>query len=360
MMMATLADRATQSQRECVALLYAAEARGDLAATAADALLLGRVLFVLADGAGAPLAEQIAAAIRSPFAAAAWPPVLTVTQDPSALALVGSDYAVARPICQQVELLARAGDVALVLAPPEPSADLAGAAALAASQGVTVAGLGLPPCPIDADPAVILHEAAAAQIAACQIALGLALADTLAERLPPEPPAGVDAPVVVFGCTNCGGPLVAVRHLAGRQGVCPHCYNNTTLAPGTDGGGEQRASLRFALRQCTLGVALAPPNRPLVAVPGRIELENLGRGGLLFAVADCTVHLDPGDRVVMELTTPAFAQPLELTGSILRITREADRHCIGVVFTGLAPATAERLRILERNLVLRNLARAPD
>ena len=355
--MASLTELACQAQREELELLEAATVRGDVAATVADALIAGRTLFVLGEQAQTPLARHIADAVRRPFTSDIWPPVVTVTADTRPLALIGCAYGLSRPISQQVEMLVRTGDVVLVVAGREPSADVTAATGLAASQGAVVAGLGLPPCGVQADPAIALPEAPPDRLAECQLALGHALAAALPDMLPAEHPADVEPALIPFGCTNCGVALTVLRHLAGRRGVCPHCCNNTVLGPGSGDGADQRASLRFALRQCTLKVALAPPGRPLVAVPGQTALENLGRGGLLFAIADCVLELQPGDRLVMELETPAFQQPLELGGAVNRVTREAGLHRIGVVFADCTPATAERLRILERNLVLRNLAR---
>ena len=357
--MATLAELAAQAHRDELDLLAAASARGDLAATTAEALGAGRALFLLAEGAQSTLAHHVADAIRRPFDDDVWPPVATIVADTRPLALIGCDYAVARPITHQVEMLVRTGDVAMVLADPEPSADLRGAVGLAASQGAVVAGLGLPPCGIQADPAVALPAAPADRLALCQLALGRALARALRERLPAEHPPGVEPALIAFECANCGAALTVRRHLAGRTGVCPCCYNNTVLAPGHDPDHEHRASLRFALRQCTLQVALAPRDKPLVALPGDLALENLGSGGLRFAAPRCPIDLQPGNRLVMELDTPAFRSPILLDGSINRVVREADLHRVGVVFDPLTPATAERLRILERNLVLRNLAHRP-
>lgn len=356
--MSILADQACQAQRDELALLEAATARGDLAATVAEALLAGRVLYVLADGSQGPLATQIADAVGQCFGSPVWPPVVALTPDTRLLALVGSDHRADRPLAEQAELLVRPGDVVMVLTDGQPGADLTAAADHARSQGAAVAGLGLPPSGLEADPAIGLPEAPPARLAACQLALGQALAGELAARLPAEPP-DADPAMVAFPCTNCAAALAVVRHLAGRRGVCPHCYNNTILAP-DHADNEHRAHLRFALRECALAVALAPPDKPLIGLPGQIALENISPGGLLFGAVDCPLELRPGDHLVIELTTPAFKQPVELSGTVNRVTREAARHVVGVVFADCSAAALERLRVLERNLVLRNLAARPD
>lgn len=359
--MPTLAELARQEHRHCTALLEAATEDGDLAEAVAQAVVEGHALFLVADEPQAPLAEHLAAAIRRPFARDDWPPLVAVTPDPRRLALLGCAYSVARPLAQQLEMLVRLGDMALVLAGAQPTDDLLGAVELASSQGAIIAGLGLPGAAVEASPAVRIPEAPADQVAQCQLALGHALANALADRLPAEPPADMMPALLPFGCTNCGAALIVPSHFAGRRGVCPFCCNNTTLAPDQAAeSNEHRTFVRFALRKCTLRVALTPPGKPPVPIPGQAILENLSRGGLLVALADSPVEIQPGDTLDLELTTPAFHKPVALQGTVHRVTREPGVHRIGVIFADLPPATAERLRILERNLVLRNLTAPPS
>jgi len=358
--MPTLAEQAREAHRGELALLEAAAEHGELVDAIAGALLAGRALALLAEPPHAPIAREIAHAIRRPFGHDLWPPLLTLTPDPRLLSLIGCDYGLAEPLAHQAELLLLARDVALVVAGPQPSDDLRRALGIAATRGAVVAALGLPPCDIQAQPRVSLPQAPDDQLLACQLALGHALAHTLAERLPRDHPHGLDTPLAAFHCDNCHTPHIVPAHLAGRRGVCPACYNNILLAPDlASPDAEQRSSLRFGLRQCSLALALAAPNKPPVPVPGQMTLANLSRGGLLCDVANPGVELQPGDPIHIKLHTPAFQQPLLLPGTVLRITREQGRHRIGIVFGDCPPATTERLRILERNLVLRHLTARP-
>jgi len=354
--MPSLPEQARHAARSSLALLDAAAEQGDLSQAAADALLGGHVLILLADPSHGCLAEQIAAATRRRFPNDLWPPLLAITADARALALIGCEDGAANPLAQQAEMLVRAGDVVVVLAGAKPSADLVVASVLAASQGAAVAGLGLPPCDLRAQLAVTLPDAPAERLIEAQLALGHALVEGLAQRLPAEAPSGVEPALLRSACTNCGAALAIPRHLAGRRGVCPSCYNNTALAPEfAPPDGEKRVHMRFSLRDCVLRVELAPPQKPPIPLPGQIALENLSFGGLLFAIAGSPVELQPNDPLHLELQTPAFLSPLALHGIVVRVTREAALHRVGVVFRDTPPAIAERLRVLERNLVLRHL-----
>lgn len=339
------------------ALLDAATERGDVAQAAADALRAGRILYLLADTARGALAEEIAASLRRRFPDPLWPPVIPLTAGTRLLALIGCEHGASGPLSHQAEMLLCQGDVALLVLNSELSPDLLSAAALAVTQGATVAGLGMPPSPIQANPAILLPEAPVERLIECQLALGNALAEALARLLPAERPADVEPALVSFGCMNCDAPLTIPRHLAGRRGVCPYCFNNTTLAPDLPTPeNEKRAHMRFALRQVALRVSLVSPTRAPLQLPGQIVLENLSPGGLLFTLIDSRLELQPDDPLLIELSTPAFQRPLTLNGSVKRVTREAKLCRVGVAFRELRPAIAERLHILESNLVLRHLS----
>jgi len=359
--MASIAEAARTAATSTLDLLGAAAERGDLAGTIAHALRSGHLLFLLADDSHAAIVGEMAAALGRRFPEPRWPPRLALTPGPRGLALIGCDYGAARPLTHQVEALVRPGDVLLAVAAGQPSPDLLGALGIAAAQGAVVAGLGLPPSAIQADPVISLPEAPTERLVECQLALANALAETLAQQLPPERPADLPPALERFRCANCNAALAVPRHLAGRRGMCPHCYNNTILAPDSPApDNESRSHMRFALRQCRLAVALAPENKPPVPLPGRTTFENLSPGGLLFSLADSAVELQPDDPLLVEITTPAFRRPLAVRGRVNRVTREATLTRIGVVFGELPPASAERLRILESNLVLRHLAPHQD
>jgi len=354
--MPSLTEQARQAARDAMALLEAAVEHGDLAEAIAGALLDGRTLFLLADPSHTALAETLAAALRRRFPSDLWPPLLTLTADLRPLALIGCEYGGANPLSQQAEELVRRGDIVLALSGAQPSNDLIGAVGTALSQGAAVAALGPAFAKFPSQTSVTLPQAAPPErVAECQLVLGHALAEALVRRLPAYPPSGTQLALLRSACTNCGAALTAPRHLAGRHGVCPHCFNNTVLAPEAVAS-EKRIHMRFALLDCSLGVSLTPPGKPALRVPGQITLENVSVGGLLFALAGSPLELQPGDLLAMELSTPAFLSPLPLAGSVIRGTREATVHRVGVLFGDLPPAVAERLRLLERNLVLRHLA----
>ena len=358
--MSSLLDQARRTAGQALSLLDAITEEGDLCETIAGALLSGHALFLVADPSHVALAGEIASAVRRRFPSDLWPPLLTLRADSRLLALIGSEYGAAVPLSQQVEELVRSGDVALLLAGSRPSADLAGAAALAAAEGATVASLGLASSPVAPRPALSLPQAPIEQLVECQLILGHALVEALAQRLPPEAPPGIEPALAPSACSNCNASLAVPRHLAGRRGVCPFCFNNTTLAPGlAPAQNEKRTHMRFALRDCSLSVSLAQPDKPPVPVHGQILLENLSVGGLLFSLAGSLLEIQPSDALFLSLSVPAFERLLVLDGTVVRVTREAALHLIAVVFRDLAPATAERLRILERNLVLRNLTARP-
>jgi len=366
--MASLCQTAADAATAAAAHLRSATERGDVAQAVADAARAGHIVFLLADTAQTALADEIAAALRRRFPSDPWPPLLAITASARPLALLGCEYGVASPLTRQAEMLVRASDVVLVLAGARPSTDLLGAVERAVLRGAVVVGLGLPPSTVVAHPGITLPEAGGTasdrqavrpveQLIACQLALGHALADALAAQLPAEHPPDVRPALVFFGCINCNATLTIPRHLAGRRGVCPYCYNNTILAPDLSAPvSERRARMRFALREVALRVSLAPPGGSPLLLPGTATLGNLSTGGALFTIADSRVEVQPGDPLLIELTTPAFQRSLDLRGVVKRVTREANLTHIGLAFGDLAPAVAERLRILESNLVLRNLA----
>ena len=376
--MPSLIEQARQAAREALALFDAAVEHGDLAEAIAAAVLDGHTLFLLADPSHAALAEGLADALRRHFTSDLWPPVLTLTADVRPLALIGCAYGGNNPLSQQAEELVRRGDVVLALSGAQPSNDLIGAVGTAVSQGAVVLALGpafakfpsqasvtlpsgagiLPADSLRAGGTPAPRDAAPERVVECQLVLGHALAEGLARRLPAAPPSGSQPALLRSACANCDAPLTVPRHLAGRHGVCPHCFNNTVLAP-ESAGSEKRVHMRFALLDCSLAVTLTPLGKPPLRVPGQISLENISLGGLLFAMAGSPLELQPGDLLALELSTPAFLSPLPLAGSVIRVTREATVHRVGVLFGDLPPAVAERLRLLERNLVLRHLAARP-
>ncbi|MFP4058663.1 MAG: PilZ domain-containing protein [Candidatus Brocadiia bacterium] len=354
--MAQLVPQARQSATRGLELCDAAVERGDLAGTIAGALLEGRLLAFLADAPHAPVAQALADALRRRFPHDHWPPALVVDPQTPSLALYGIEFGVPDPLTRKAETLLREGDVALLVAGAEPSGDLAAAAAAAAAQGARVAALGLPACGLEAEPAIELPQAPAGVLVLAQALLASALSEALASQLPQEPPAGLEPALAAFPCTNCQAPLAAPPHLAGRLGVCPACYNNTVLAPHLPRGEhEKRAFLRFALRHCALRVELAPDGKAPLQLPGQVSLDNLSPGGLRFTLLEPSVELQPDDRLRVHIDTPAFHKTLSLEARVKRVTREDRRHRVGAVFVDCPPATAERLRILERNLVLRHL-----
>ena len=358
--MASLAEEARRAARQCVELLDRATEEGDAAEAVAESLRTGHILFLIAASPSAWVSAAIAAHIRGSHADPAWPPVLAITDDTGLLALVGCGYETAEPLRRQAELLVAQGDAAVLLGPCGVSAQLRDAAQAAAAQGAVVVSLGTPPSGVEARASIALPDAQPAQLARCQLALGHALAAGLAARLPVERPSDVEPALLSFRCPNCGSPFAVPRRLAGRHGTCPHCYGNLTL-PSAGGAGEDegRAHLRFALRECTLAVSLAQVGEPALAVPGQTQLTNLSRGGLLFVTGGCPVEIQPGDSLLIDIATPAFEHPLRVACSAVRVTREAARQHVGVVFGELPPAVAERLRLLERTVVLRSLAARP-
>ena len=355
--MPSLHESASEAVATTLSLLNAATERGDVAQAVVGALRAGHILFLVADMAHTGVGEEVGASVRRRFASDYWPPLLTLTVNTQPMALIGIEQSISKPLSRQAEMLIRTGDVALVLAGPEPSGDLREAVERAKAQGAVVAGLGLPAASVEADPAVVLPEASVERCLECQLALGDALAETLARELPAEHPADLDPALVLFGCANCDMTLTIPRHLAGRHGVCPYCFNNTILAPGVAAAqNEKRAHMRFALRNVALRVFLAPPGRPALLLPGHVTLENLSAGGLLFSVTDSRVEIQPDDPLLAELTTAAFQRPIEAHGLVRRVSREVNLTHIGIAFHDIPAATAERLRILESNIVLRNLA----
>lgn len=352
----SLLDSARRAAQEALDLLARAAEDDDVVDTVARSVEAGHVLFLLAEGSSGWLAEAVASSIRGHFRQAHWPPVLLLTDETRLLTLIGCDYDAADPLCRQVETLARQGDVVVLLTGRQASSDAVGAARLAAGQEAIVAALGAPPPAAECQASVTLPEAAAGQVARCQLLLGQALAAGLAGRLPTDRPDDVPSALLTFPCANCGATLAVPRHLAGHRGTCPVCYNNTQLARDAAPHTEHRAHMRFALRECTVAAWLTSADQPTVAVPGEIRLENLSRGGLLFVVGGCPLEIQPDDAVLIDLTTPAFEHPLRVAGTVNRVTREAARQHVGVVFESPPPAVAERLRLLERNIVLRNLA----
>jgi len=359
--MATLTESAKRAAADTLSLVDAAIEHGDVAQTVIDALLGGHILFLLADASHTALAEQLAAVLRRRSPAEPWPPVLTITANTPPLALIGCEYGVANPLSQQAEILIREGDVVLVLAGSCPSADLLHTVGLATSHGAVVVGLGLPPSSLKLRIGVSVPDAPAEHLIECQLVLGDALVEALARQLPAEQPPEMEPALIRFGCTNCNADLAIPRHIRGRRGVCPHCYNNTVLAPGIEAAqNEKRAHMRFSLRECSLRVSLAPGDKAPIQLPGQVALENLSAGGLLLSIADSPVEVRLNDTLLVELTTPAFQRPLSLRGSVRRVTREANLSHVAIAFHEVPPSTFERLRILEHNLVLRHAtSRAP-
>jgi hypothetical protein len=358
--MSALIGSARTLTEQVDAVLDRVAEEGDLAAAIGDALAAGHVLYLIADEPAAWLAGEIAAALRRRFPDPAWPPVFAVAPDAHLLALLGRDYGIEDPLRLQCEILLRPGDLALLLPCGEPDPDFLDLARLAAAQGATVAALGPALDGLDAHPRLSLPEGDPDTTAAAQLALGLALAAVLADRLPAEPPEALLPAVEPFLCRNCAHPLLVPAHLAGRLGTCPYCHNNTVL--GTSAAyadGDPRRRMRFTLRDCRLRLALAPPEGPSTPLAAQTTLENLSRGGLLCALVDCPVEITPDVPVRIELHTPAFEEPLVILGTVARVTREGPIQHVGMVFVSLEPTVAERLHILEQNLVLRNVVHPP-
>ena len=358
--MASLAEEARRASRQCVELLDRATEEGDATEAVAESLRTGHILFLIAAPPSAWVSAAVAARIRGDRADPEWPPVLALTNDTGPLALVGCGYETAEPLRRQAEVLVAQGDAAVLLGPCGASGPLRAAAQAAAAQGAVVVSLGTPPSGVEARASIVLPEAQPGQLARCQLALGHALAAGLAARLPVERPSDVEPALLSFRCANCGSSFAVPRRLAGRHGTCPHCYSNLTL-PSAGGASENegRAHLRFALRECTLAISLAQVGEPALAVPGQTQLTNLSRGGLLFVTGGCPVEIQPGDPLLIDIATPAFEHPLRVACSAVRVTREAARQHVGVVFGELPPAVAERLGLLERNAMLRALAARP-
>ena len=358
--MPSLAEQAQQAIGRTAALLSDSAEDGDLVDAVVRAMMSGHILYLIAAEPYGRVAEAMATLLRDTFDDPTWPPLFALTAESSLHALVGREYGPRDPLCCQSELFVREGDVALLLPAEGPAPGLVGAARVARSQGATVAGLGHLPAEVQAQPRLALPEAPEGEVACCLLAIGEALAAALAERLPAQRPDEPEPAIACCSCANCGGALAVPRHLLGRRGTCPHCHNNTALDhPPHRGENESRVHMRFGLRDCGLRVSLAPEGKPRVPIPGTATVANLSRGGLLFALAASPVAVEPGDPVLVELTTPAFERPLTIRGTVRRVCRDAAGHYVGVVFASVPPAVAERLCILERNLVLRNLARPP-
>lgn len=355
--MSALIENARGGVQQVAALLWDATAEGDLVAAAAQALISGRVLFLIADHPNAWLAAVIAAALRRDALDPAWPPVFAVTPDTRLLTLLGRDYGADHPLRLQCEILIRQGDVALLLPCAEPSSELFDAAGIAATRGATLATLGPELPAVGAELTLVLPAAQRAGLHGAQLALGHAFAEALAAALPAAPPADLEPALEAFRCRNCAHPLAVPRHLAGRLGTCPTCHNNTVLgAAAALPDGDPRSRMRFTLRDCQLRLAIAPPAEPSTPIAAQITLENLSRSGLLAALADASAEIAVGDPLSIQLATPAFEEPLGILGAATRVTREGPIQHVGITFVSLEPTVAERLRALEQNIVLRNIA----
>jgi len=358
--MSGLIASARDTVQQVAALLWEVTEDGDLVAFVAEALTSGHVLFVVADDPNSWLAEETAAALRRGFVDEAWPPVFSVVPDSGSLSLFGRDYGVDHPLRLQCEILMRAGDVVLLLPGAEATEELLDVAAIAAARHATVASLGPALPDIEASPHIALPHDNPGVLTCSQLGLAHAFAAALTAALPAAPPADLRPAVEFFRCANCSHPLTVPSHIVGRLGTCPYCHNNTTLGSSQAlADGDPRRRMRFALRDCELHLALAPPDLPSTPIQAQTQLENLSRGGLLVALINSPVDVQPDDTLLVQIHVPAFEQPLELLGNAARVTREGSIQHVGILFVSLEPTVAERLRILEENVVLRNVVHRP-
>jgi hypothetical protein len=355
--MPALIDRAREATQHVAALLWDTIEDGDLTSTVAEAMLSGHALVLIGEDETASLARDVAAALR-PESFAPWPPVLSVTPDTDLLMLLGRDYGVDDPLRLQCDVLLRQGDVALLLPSPEPGEELLGLTSAIERCVARPAVLGPDFQDLNVSPRITLPDGPPACLHTAQRVLALALADALRQLLPVSAPADVPAALDSFRCGNCAAPLLVPAHLAGRLGTCPYCHNNTPLGQGVeDAPDDPRRRLRFTLRDCQVRVALAPPDRRSEPIDAHATLENLSRSGLLVALAAASAQLHPGDPLRIEIDTPAFASPLVVLGTVVRVTREGPIQHVAVSFVSLEPTVAERLHILEQDFVLRNVTR---
>jgi len=348
------------------------------------ALRGGRTIFLMAQGPFAFLAQHAAAEFIGKFATDTQGeerrplPIVALTEDASLLSAVGSNYGTRHILARQVVTFVKKDDAVLCLTLNGSEGGLREALHLSKERGaVTVAVTGQDADEVEdlCDLCLRIPSKSQFRVEECQLIILHTVYNVIQDEMARTGEFEKTGAIIRFECPNCAERIAVMSRFAGRKGTCPRCHVHVTVptpepsaAAQEPAAAEQRSHMRFSVKDCVLDVMRLKDGTLGERLKGHLGLEDLSQGGVQFLHlpltedADEEMTLSVGDRIRVRLNTPAFTEPITGTGEVRRVEpikgKRGARY--GVKFLALDSEAADKLRRLEDNVVLRNLARAPS
>ena len=355
-------------------LIEAAPAIEQAASVILEAIQAQRMVFVMGCGACGSLAHHIAHEFVATLGHESKRlPVLALTAERSLLGISGSSHDEQDALVREASTFIAQGDVAVGLAHSADESDVAEALAVAVERGArTILIVGQEHGELDrlVDICVAIPSTDPARVEECHLAIGHALYQVVDEALTRPDKTTASEAVMKFNCRQCRGRIVVLARSIGKRGACPHC-GMSNVVPKKDATAEleaeRREHVRFKIRDAKLELYAMSGDRTQSLASEQISLVDL-------SIQGCTGHIQgqslfaAGDKLLVRIHAPAFAEPIVLTGEIAACRPLADGkgQAVGVKFIFFEDDSADRLQDLASSRVRRNLgwsaagsARAP-
>jgi hypothetical protein len=169
-----------------------------------------------------------------------------------------------------------------------------------------------------------------------------------------------------FDCPGCGTEILVSACLAGMVTACRRCTRDLSIPAVASLSAalaarrlDRRGSTRFKLRDGWVKLsrsACAEVHRDSETT----LIATLSCTGVGFSIPPRTLRsrrLEVGERIVLVLSLPAFAEPIELLARVVRVRSQAnsDHSSFGCRFVGLGGDASRRLRKIADNVCLQGV-----
>lgn len=343
-------------------LIQAAPAIEQAASVILEAIQAQRMVFIMGRGACGSLARHLAHEFVATLGHETKRlPVLALTAERS---LLGAEPGEQDALVREASTFIAQGDVAIGLAHSADESEVAEALAVAVeAKASTILIVGQEYGELDrlVDICVVIPSADPARVEECVLAIGHAFYEVVDRALtPPDKTTAAEA-VRKFRCRRCGGRIVVANRLVGKKGACPHCGVSNTVPerdPTREAQAERREHARFNVRDARLELYPMSGDRSRSLANEQIGMSDLSVQGCMAHTGGQSL-LAEGDKLLVRVHAPAFADPIVLTGEVVACRPLADGKgkAVGMKFIFFEDDSADRLEDLASSSVRRNLRR---